>query len=73
MKKQTETIMRSAEKRLDAALQSFRDQAFGNEDYHAEAVKVATMEAASRYDTPPDPNVRRRLIRNWAWWKRMGR
>lgn len=69
MKKRAETIMRSAEKRLDEALLSFR----GDAEYYRDELHVATLEADARYDTPPHPSVRRKLIPNWAWWKRFGR
>jgi hypothetical protein len=51
---------------LRALRKAAEAQFFGDEEYHREAIRVATKEAQARYDAPPDPNVRKKLIPNWA-------
>lgn len=53
MSERTEIIMRSAELRLENALEAFRRAAFGDEEYHREAKHVRVLDAQAFYDEPP--------------------
>jgi hypothetical protein len=68
-----EAIIHSAEIRLDLAIREWKRQVYGDEEYHAEVEQVAKQDLGATFDPPPPATVRKRLIPNWAWWKRHGR
>ena len=68
--KEAETIMESAETRMDQAIRRFKRAAFGDEEYVQETLEVMRLETKARSEPPPPPETRKPLIRNWAWNKR---
>lgn len=68
-----EVIIRSAEMRLENALRLFRRQMYGDENYEREVVEGLALDIVASKEPGPDPSVRKRLLPNWAWRKRLGR
>lgn len=68
-------IEKSADARLDDALtrfRAFRRELFGDEAYRRALIQEAAMDRWVAQATPPaPPEVRRKLRRNWAWWRRL--
>lgn len=44
---------------------------FGDEDYLRERKEVVALSVKAADQPPPPPEVRKRLLPNWAWNKRM--